>query len=179
MSKTMASSSRMFWCGGGSFAKAQDEELFEIAVYSYIHVFKQVRRKAYLFVQKAEAAVMFASNPDGKEWRRSEWQVDDDDTLYAERTGHPYWVKFCWGGKAAEAAHYPVRTLMVEALDEKGQYVAYEGGDKERPWAFMKKVEEDTEEWATALGIMAEAKMVDAQYISLCRAKHEYSITSL
>ena len=74
---------------------------------------------------KKDSAVMFASNPDGKEWRRSEWQLDPRDSRYAERLGHPQWVKFCWGGEVAEALYYPRRTLIVSALDETGLYVAY------------------------------------------------------
>ena len=131
----MTSSSSVFWCGGGQSVATAQDDIFDIAVYSYHHVYKQVRKKAYLFCNKYEAAVMFASNPSGKEWRRSEWQVDPDDTRYAERMGQPHWVKFCWGGKAAEAANYPVRTLMFDALEEKDHYVAYENGDKDRPWA--------------------------------------------
>ena len=42
-------------------------------------------------------------------------------------------------------------TSMIEAMEEKGQYVAC-GGDKERPWAFLRKEDEETPEWATAEG---------------------------
>ena len=91
----MDSSSSLFWCGGGESVATAQDDIFEIAVYSYQHVYKQVRKKAYLFCHKTEAAVMFASNPDGTELRRSEWQVDPDDTRYAEWNARPYWVKFC------------------------------------------------------------------------------------
>ena len=147
-----------------------------MAVYSYHRVYKLVQKKAYLFCRKTGAAVMFASNPSGKEWRRSEWQVDPDDTWYAERNGEPGWVKFCWGGKAAVAANYPVRILIFAALEEKGQYVAYEGGNKERPWAFVTKVDELTPEWATAAEILETAKMVDLAYIQSLRAEYGSSL---
>ena len=165
----MAGSSSLFWCGGGVESV---DDIADIAVYSYHHVYKQVRKKAYLFCHRPSAAVMFASNPDGREWRRSEWQCDPDDTRYGERNGQPYWAKFCWGGKAAEALCYPVRTLMIEALEEKGQYVAYEGGNKERPWAFLMLVDEQTPEWATAIGILQTAKEVDSEYVLACRSKY-------
>ena len=70
----MTSSSSVFWCGGGESVATAQDDIFEIAVYSYQHVYKQVRKKAYLFCHKTKGAVMFASNPSGQEWRRSGWQ---------------------------------------------------------------------------------------------------------
>ena len=88
-------------------------------------------------------------------------------------------MKFCWGGKAAEKWHYPMRTLMIDALHEKDHYVAYERGDRERPWAFLIKVDEGSEEWATAVAISETAKEVDSEYIELCRAKCGYTLMSI
>ena len=68
---------------------------------------------------------------------------------------------------------------MIDALEENDHYVAYEGGDKDRPWAFLIKVAENTEEWATAVAIAETAKEVDSEYIQLCRAKYGYSLVSL